>query len=157
MEFEVNCGTRSAEWWRWVKVVLFVTAAGLCGLGLVKSYSRGAWLGTVCALVYLTCHWLHVTTHLTPTLSPRPTGGEGGSLSCDSWLRRIWVPTAVILASVFVLAFWNFRHTERLVARRAFSVGNVNDFSWRNRVAAYQGSLQMMASKPWLGFGWNQA
>jgi hypothetical protein len=55
------------------------------------------------------------------------------------------------------LAFWSFRDTERLVARRAFSVGNVNDFSWRNRVAAYEGSLQLMASKPWLGFGWNQA
>lgn len=86
-------------------------------------------------------------------------GGEGESLSCSSYVSRLkknWLPTSVILASVFVLAFWNFRHTDRLVARRAFSVGNVNDFSWRNRVAAYQGSLQMMAEKPWLGFGWNQ-
>jgi O-antigen ligase len=43
-----------------------------------------------------------------------------------------------------------------VIARRAFSVGNVNDFSWRNRLAAWEGALQMIAEKPWLGFGWNQ-
>ena len=43
------------------------------------------------------------------------------------------------------------------MARRAFSVGNMNDFSWRNRVPAYEGALQMMADKPWFGYGWNQA
>jgi O-antigen ligase len=63
---------------------------------------------------------------------------------------------AVICASVGVLAFWNFRHTDRAMARRAYSAANVNDFSWRNRVAAWEGSLQMLADKPWFGFGWNQ-
>ena len=43
-----------------------------------------------------------------------------------------------------------------LPARRVVSVGNVNDFSWRNRLAACEGALQMMADKPWFGFGWNQ-
>src|ERR1039457_1786763 len=38
----------------------------------------------------------------------------------------------------------------------AFSVGNQNDFSWRNRIAAWQGTLQIMAKYPWLGAGWNQ-
>ena len=42
------------------------------------------------------------------------------------------------------------------MARRATSVANANDFSWRKRVAAYEGALQMMADKPLLGFGWNQ-
>ena len=55
-----------------------------------------------------------------------------------------------------MLAFWSFRDTKWLPARRAVSVGNVNDFSWRNRVAAWEGALQMMADKPWFGFGWNQ-
>ncbi|MCC6822754.1 MAG: O-antigen ligase family protein [Verrucomicrobia subdivision 3 bacterium] len=188
-------GLRSAEWWHWVKIVSLLTAAGLCGLGLVKSYSRGAWLGTAVGLAFLLWNLIKTTAHRTGNshpqrlshpmgeggvgLSPlsqehliRPSatfspsdaekgarGGEGESLSCSSYVSRLkknWLPTSVILASVFVLAFWNFRHTDRLVARRAFSVGNVNDFSWRNRVAAYQGSLQMMAEKPWLGFGWNQ-
>ena len=35
-------------------------------------------------------------------------------------------------------------------------MANANDFSWRKRVAAYEGALQMMADKPWFGFGWNQ-
>ena len=62
----------------------------------------------------------------------------------------------MICASVGVLGFWSFRHTERVVARRAVSVANANDFSWRKRVAAWEGALQMMAEKPWFGFGWNQ-
>jgi len=77
--------------------------------------------------------------------------------SCLSWIRTNWFLLSVLVVSILVLCFWNFRHTERLVARRAFSVGNVNDFSWRNRVAAWEGALQMMAEKPWLGSGWNQA
>lgn len=149
--------TSTGKAWCWVKFVLFLIAAGLCGLGLVRSYSRGAWLGAMCGLGFLKWNWTRRTAHLTPALSPRPTGGEGEeALSCVSWFKRNWRPVCVILASVLVVAFWNFRYTERLVARRAFSVGNVNDFSWRNRVAAYQGSLQMMASRPLFGYGWNQ-
>jgi O-antigen ligase len=63
---------------------------------------------------------------------------------------------AIIVISLAVLAFWNFRYTERTTPRRAFSVANVNDFAWRNRIAAWEGGLQMMASKPFLGFGWNE-
>jgi putative inorganic carbon (HCO3(-)) transporter len=36
------------------------------------------------------------------------------------------------------------------------SVSNQNDFSWRNRVIAWEGALQMIAERPWLGLGWNQ-
>ena len=67
-----------------------------------------------------------------------------------------WVALSVICASIAVLTFWSFRETEWRVARRVVSVGNINDFSWRNRVAAWEGALQMMADKPWFGFGWNQ-
>ena len=151
---------------RYLPLPLLLAAGGLCGLGLVKSYSRGAWLGTACGLVYLAwqvmeCGGLTPLWGTRPVASgkscvePQPSTVESSKFkspaTCHSSLA-----VAVILASVFVLAFWNFRHTDRLVARRAFSVGNVNDFSWRNRVSAYQGSLQMMAEKPWLGFGWNQ-
>ena len=55
-----------------------------------------------------------------------------------------------------VLGYWHFRQTEHLVTRRAFSMGNVNDFSWRNRLSAWEGTWQMMADRPWFGFGWNQ-
>jgi O-antigen ligase len=69
---------------------------------------------------------------------------------------RRWVALAVICGSITVLGFWSFGHTELAVARRAYSVANANDFSWRNRMAAWEGGLQMMAEKPWFGFGWNE-
>jgi hypothetical protein len=33
---------------------------------------------------------------------------------------------------------------------------NLNDFSWRHRVAAWEGALQMIGERPLLGFGWNR-
>jgi hypothetical protein len=74
-----------------------------------------------------------------------------------SWLFRNRLPIAVILASAFVIAFWNFRHTENRFARRVFSVGNVNDFSWRNRVTTWGDMGRMMAARPLAGFGWSDA
>ena len=152
-------GVRSAEWWRWVKTILFLTAAGMCGFGWVKSYSRGAWVGTACGLGWLLWKWIS-RTHLTPALSPRPTGGEGEALSCHScvsWLKTNWLPLAVLLASVLVLSFWQFRHTENPLARRVFSIGNPNDFSWRNRVSTWAGAVTMMEDRPWVGHGWGKS
>jgi O-antigen ligase len=60
------------------------------------------------------------------------------------------------MVSLGVLGFWGFRQADGGMVRRAYSVANANDFSWRNRVAAWEGSLQMMAERPWFGFGWNQ-
>jgi hypothetical protein len=55
-----------------------------------------------------------------------------------------------------VITFWQLRFTEFRPAQRLVSVGNANDFSWRNRVAAWQGALQLMADHPWGGWGWGQ-
>jgi hypothetical protein len=41
--------------------------------------------------------------------------------------------------------------------RRVFSVANPYDFSWQNRVTTWEGALQMMADRPWFGWGWKQA
>jgi len=57
---------------------------------------------------------------------------------------------------VGALLFWQYQHTESVTGRRAISASNQNDLSWRNRVAAWEGDLQMMAEKPVFGFGWNQ-
>ncbi len=149
--------------WQWSKFLFFVIAAVVCGIGLLKSYSRGAWVGAAVGLGYTGWSWWRTRTHLTPALSPHPMGGEGESFSrhsCNSrlpvFLRRNWLPTSIIVVCGMVLMFWNFRHTEQATARRAFSAANINDFSWRNRVAAWEGAVQMMASKPFTGFGWNQ-
>jgi hypothetical protein len=132
---------------RWLGCCFLLAAAGVMGWGLVKSYSRGAWLGAACGLSYFV--WFVTTVRVSEQsiLGDLHCGGLGKPIS---WF-------ILLVVSICVLGFWTFRDTERLVARRAFSVGNLNDFSWRNRVSAYEGSLQMMASKPWLGFGWNQA
>jgi O-antigen ligase len=43
-----------------------------------------------------------------------------------------------------------------LILQRFASMSDLNDFSWRNRVSAWIGCLQMVGDKPWFGFGWNQ-
>ena len=134
---------------------LCLVPAALCGLGLLRSYSRGAWVGTAIALCWLLWQWFMPPPCLRvgPAENPHP---QGGAAPAPPGLRRSrMVQMAIILASLLVLSFWTFRHTEQRVVRRAFSVANINDFSWRNRVAAYVGSFQMMAAKPWFGYGWN--
>ena len=148
---------------RWAVVV----AAGIMGVGLVKSYSRGAWVGVAAALAYLAYQvskgpGRKVSGPERNELHKSQARKAAFPLSCGSsisWLTvlpRNRVALAVICASLVVLGFWSLGHTEGAVARRAYSVANANDFSWRNRVAAWEGALQMMAEKPWFGFGWNQ-
>jgi len=134
--------------------LLCVAALILCGVGLLKSYSRGAWLGAVVGLALL---GFQVIRFQVSGLAGGDSLSRGSRLSRSiCWLGRNWRPLSVVLLSVVVLAFWQFRHTEFHPVRRAFSVGNKNDFSWRNRVAAWEGSLAMMADRPVAGFGWNQ-
>jgi hypothetical protein len=146
-----NAEHRRSKWWVWAKRLFFLAAAGAMGVGLVRSYSRGAWVGTIIGMAYLL--WRQDGRW------KMEDGSRGRAEKLKTEMlkaRRNWVAVAVIVTSIGVLGFWGFRDTEWRVARRAFSVGNVNDFSWRNRASAYEGSLQMMATKPWFGFGWNQ-
>lgn len=157
-EAEGESGTSAA--WRWIMILVFGVMGVSCGVGLVKSYSRGAWVATLCGLAFMAWSVLECGG-VTPLWTRRVAAGESCAESQHSkvavWLGRNWLPTSVILISVLVVSFWNYRHTERVVVRRAFSVSQVNDFSWRNRVAAWVGALQMIADKPLLGFGWNQS
>jgi O-antigen ligase len=141
-----NIQRRTSNLAGWVRAAFFLAAAVVMGVGLVKSYSRGAWVGTVVALAYLFLKAESRKQKAEIPSGPRPL----------RWSGRRWVALAIVCASVGVLAFWGFRQAERGMVRRAYSVANANDFSWRNRVAAWEGALQMMAEKPWFGFGWNQ-
>jgi hypothetical protein len=112
--------------------------------GLLKSYSRGAWIATACGWVYLACAWRRsYDASRTP-----PAIQFLGS-------RRVIVRLAVIIVSLFLVVVWDLRHSDQRLARRISSVTNLNDFSWRNRVVALVGALQMMGEHPWLGVGWN--
>jgi hypothetical protein len=126
---------------RFVVVTLGLLAAGLMGRGLLRSYSRGAWLGTVCGLAYL----IAISEFKGPLKSV-----------CVSRLKSNWLLAGVILLSVVVLLFWHFQGTNLAPVRRAFSSVNAADFSWRNRVAAWEGDLQIMAEQPRLGLRWNR-
>ena len=112
------------------------------GVGLAGSLSRGAWLGAALALGWIALRWA-------PTFANR----------APSWIftRATLGRLAVIAISVYVIAYWTLRFSERPHVRRAFTVFNANDFSWRNRVATIPGSLQMIAERPFLGHGWNRA
>jgi len=61
------------------------------------------------------------------------------------------------MLSVVILLFWQYRFSEWRPAQRIFSIANINDFSWRNRVAAWEGATRMMIDRPLIGFGWGQA
>jgi O-antigen ligase len=135
---------------QWFCALLCLLAAVLTGRGLMHSYSRGAWLGAACGGAYLLWHWINARV--------RNTGGsEGFSRGpCISRFKRSWFPLSVVLSSAVILAFWHFRETNWHPAQRALSSVNTADFSWRNRTAAWEGALQIMAEHPWTGTAWNQ-
>jgi hypothetical protein len=146
-------------------------------LGLVKSGSRGAWLAALCAFLYLgfvlqkelsrhagsPASWIrpvkHVPSPVVPAdgdLLPPPMSPDCGDKLRESAFQRSVFAWAIISCSVASLAFWPLQHAESHTARRVVSAGNWNDFSMRNRLGAWEGSLQMMADRPWRGFGWNR-
>ncbi len=126
---------------RYAVIIVCLFVAILMGRALLHSYSRGAWLAAICGLAYLVNRVFSFQFSV-----------------FSQWLRRGAPFLVIIVLSLCASAFWQFQHTEHeyVVIRRAFSAGNVNDFSWRNRVAAWEGALQIMAEHPVLGAGWNQ-
>jgi len=161
--FQVPSGkqnlTARVSCYLWFPALLAV--AGMCGFGLLRSYSRGAWLGTAWGVGLLVWKWINREPY-----EPRENREQQGrnplsriwSISRFMYQVRLnWLPLLVLLISILTLSFWQFRQTEAPLLRRLFSAGNVNDFSWRNRVTAWQGAGRMLWDKPLAGFGWGQA
>jgi O-antigen ligase len=142
MGLVLSCGMVALPivWFPKLKSIFCTIAVGMMGIGLWQSYSRGAWMAFLCGFSYLGFH------------AP-PFAGQF-VVRTTKWLRPNAFTILVALCSLAILAFWQFHDTEHKVARRMLSIGNVNDFSWRNRVAAWEGSLAMIADRPCLGFGW---
>lgn len=117
------------------------------GFGLLRSYSRGAWFAVLCGMGYLVYYQIF--------------GSKSKKLGIlynlvASRLSHNLLLLFTALLSVIVLLFWHFRQTDLLPACRVFSTVNTTDFSWRNRIATWEGALQIIAEHPWLGTGWNQ-
>jgi hypothetical protein len=131
-------GRRKLPWRRWSMCLLCLVASGILVIGLVKSYSRGAAVATMCAGMYFLSQLLSFT-HLVLGRA-----------------RRSAAALTIVLVSICALAFWELRSVQHVLVRRVLSAANANDFSWRNRVAAGKAALQMVTERPAFGFGWNQ-
>jgi hypothetical protein len=130
-------GRRS--WRKVIVAVLCFVSACLMGRGILHSYSRGAWCGTIVGLAYLTVQL-----------------GRGHRVKSGRWIRANGFSLAVATISILTLTFCHFRQTGWHPARRAFSMINTGDLSWRNRVAAWECALQIIAEHPSCGAGWNR-
>jgi hypothetical protein len=141
------------------RVGVYLLAACCMGFALIKSYSRGAWIGTVIALIYFGVEATSLSRRAARVVEAFGSCAGRGA----NWL--FWGPRAmrnritlgIAIISLLALCFWNYRHARTPEVRRILSVGNPNDFSWRFRLVAYEGALQMMLSRPLGGFGWGEA
>jgi hypothetical protein len=107
--------------------VFLLVATGIMGLGLVCSYSRGAWVGTGVGLLYLA--W---------------------SYGKMKW-RHVLPGLLIVMAVGF--CFWGATpDTAPWYVKRA----DLGRPSAQHRVAAWRGALQMMRDHPF-GVGWNKA
>lgn len=105
--------------------ILFIVAL-MTTVGLVKSYSRGSWLGTAAGLLYLA--WFH------------------GKLK---W--RYVLPVVIAVAAV-VLFFWNTTPDSAPWFVKRMDFGRA---SAQHRVAAWRAGFEIMWNHPF-GVGWNR-
>lgn len=151
-------------WIYYSNYFLYLFAVIFLGRGLLHSYSRGAWVGTAGGLGYLVCR---VSRQMRKTegeivetsAAKSAITNRQARISSGSFISRFRCnlgPLFVILACIAFLAFLHFRQPEGHLARRAVSATNPADFSWRNRIVAWEGDLQIMVEHPWFGTGWNQ-
>lgn len=143
------------EGWSPIWTLAHLVALGVTGFGLYQSFSRGAWLGTFLGLACLGA----LFSKRQPCAAVSDAGGGRVGLN-PPWrtlVRRHFASVLVGGLASLVIFFWTFQHSEVRPVRRVLSVANMNDFSWRNRVAAYEGALQMMAERPVFGVGWGQS
>jgi hypothetical protein len=122
----------------YIRVLCFIAGLLLAHV-LLCSYCRGAWLGAICGAAYLIMK-----------------SERNAEVSRISWFNRSGLSVWSICIFIAVLCFWHSDWTGSRFVQRAFSVANQNDFSWRNRIAAWDGALQIIAEHPWCGAGWNQ-
>jgi hypothetical protein len=110
---------------KWLSVVLFI-AVGMMGVGLVFSYSRGAWVGTAVGLLYLAKAY--------------------GKLK---W-RYVMLGTGLLALGVLLL--WGRTPDTAPWYVKRLDLGRP---SAQHRVSAWRGAVQMMLDHP-LGVGWNK-
>ncbi len=99
----------------------------MMGVGLVMSYSRGAWVGTAVGLLYLA--------------------------KAHGKFKWRWVLPPVLVALVVICFFWNNTPENAPWFEKRLDLSRA---SAQHRVAAWRGAFQMMRDHPF-GVGWNKA
>jgi O-antigen ligase len=115
----------------------------MMGVGLVMSYSRGAWVGTAIGLLYLAKHAKAESgTHL-----------RAASARQERKAEIVWyVAPIIIIATAVIVAFWNTPDSSPwFIKRLDFSRGSV-----QHRVAAWKAGFEIIRDHPF-GVGWNKA
>jgi hypothetical protein len=133
--------------WKMFFSLLYLIAIIIMGRGLLHSYSRGAWLAMFCSMAYLVHAILQNKESKVRFYS---------HLFCRFRSKVNWLPDGFLLFFAAVLCFWHFQQTDWHPVRRIFSIINTTDFSWRNRIIAWETALQITAEHPWFGTGGNQ-
>lgn len=109
-----------------ISVILFI-AAGMMGVGLFFSYSRGAWVGAAVGLLYL-------------------------AKAHGKFKWRFVLPGVLVVAAVVFLFWHSTADTDQWYLKRL----DLSRPSAQHRVSAWRGAVQMMRDYP-LGVGWNKA
>jgi O-antigen ligase len=125
---EMNNEAYRMKHWGWRPLaILFSIAAGMMAVGLLASYSRGAWVGTIIGLLYLT------KAH-------------------DKFKWRVLLP-GILIITVIAWYFWNGTTDTAPWYSKRLDLGRP---SAQHRVVAWKAGFKMMRDHP-LGVGWNQA
>ena len=111
---------------RLLQIILFI-AAGMIGVGLLFSYSRGAWVGTAIGLLYL-------------------------AKAHGKFKWRFVLPSVFVVAAV-VWFFWNATPETAPWYVKRMDFGRA---SAQHRVAAWKAGFEIMRDHPF-GVGWNKA
>ena len=107
--------------------IILIIAAGMMAVGLLFSYSRGAWVGTGIGLLYL-------------------------AKAHGKFKWRLVLPGILVAAAVVVFFWHSTADTGPWYLKRL----DFNRSSAQHRVAAWQAGFEIMRDHP-LGVGWNKA
>ncbi len=123
----------------------------LCGSGAVgaftcilQTYSRGVLIAMLFAC-FVMLFWL-INQQTLPSVIDDPAKRR--------FVKRYLGHLICFSFSVCVILILEHQSITWAPLRRLASIGNINDFSWRNRVDAWLGLSGMIANRPFTGWGW---
>lgn len=119
--------------------LVYLAAMAVFAVGLLHSYSRGAWLGVAVGAAYL-CIQV-----------------GSGSVSRLGWTKRFHVASGWLAAAFLCLLLLPGCVPANPLLARLKSLGDLDDLSWRNRLTSSRAALNILADRPFWGAGWGQA